>query len=390
MGTQEGAPEKDVERIGRRGWKAKGDRSEVSKGRAGMTVLLVLAAIAIPSFWLISKGSSAGRRAGEESIASGPATEAPHSPTRPELPEREPHDGHSADPQAAPPGDSRQTTLLLPVPGAKPSDVAAAFDGRGILRGHVQVRDAEYPMNWTLVIRPSRTLIGREHAVEKRVEFTQGERDFQVEDLPFAGYDVEVQASGLNGRALPVLLRKGNEAPFLNLILVPAGFLEGAITDELGAPQEGVPLTLIGVPEGAQRTAKTDYTGLFRFDDVLDGAYELIVGLPEAPLVKKRTSIVFRAPSMSLPNIELPPLAGLDLRMADDLNRSIEGVVVRGSGNNGGTFTKTSDFDGWVRIRHIPEGRLRLSFSHADYKASRANIELKKGRVLERTWVLTN
>jgi len=257
-----------------------------------------------------------------------------------------------------------------------------------MLRGHVQAQGVDFPESWTLLVRPSRTLIGREHATTRRIEFTRGEADFRVEGLPFAGYDVEARAPGLNGRSVPILLRKGNEAPFLNLILLPAGFIEGVITDPRGVPQENVPITLIAMPEGTERTTQTDYSGVYRFEVVLDGPYELLVGLVKSPLIPERKSIAFRAPSLSLPNIELPPLAGLDLRVADDLNRSIQGVEVRASGSRGGSFTKKTDAEGRVSLRNIPEGRLRISFHHPDYKASRAHIDLKKGEVLEKSWVL--
>ena len=379
----------DVERIGRQGSKAKEDRTRESKrpprlprgGRVALPLLALAMGLAVASIWLISRASD-GTRGGGALAPSGPGPEPPRAHPdplrRPEVP-RDP-----AAPLPSTTGGEEGTTLQLPATGGPGPD----FDGLGMLRGHVQAQGVDLPASWTLLVRPSRTLIGREHATTRRVEFTGGEADFRVEGLPFAGYDVEARAPGLNGRAVPILLCKGNEAPFLNLILVPAGFLEGAITDPLGVPQEDVPVTLIAMPEGTRRTTRTDYAGLFRFEEVLDGPYELLVGLVESPLIPERKSIAFRAPSMSLPNIELPPLAGLELRVADDLNRSIPGVEVRASGSRGGSFTKKTDAEGRVSLRNIPEGRLRISFHHPDYKASRAHIDLKKGEVLEKSWVL--
>lgn len=395
-----GPLESKVERTGGLGRKANRNPRKVSIGtrrgkRAGriplpvlaLLALLALAALAaILSPWLISEGSRRSAAIG------GPGVSEPERPPRTAAdgPRRTPAGSGTPTSRAETGGDSRSTSLQLPAPaGSKRSEQGDPFEGTGMLRGHVQASGGDFPENWRLLIRPSRTLIGREHAVERTLIFDRGEEDFTVKGLPFAGYDIEATADGLNGRVISVLLRRDNEAPFINLIMVPAGFLEGVITDAEGAPQEGVPITLVDMPEGGTRTVRTDLTGTYRFEKVLDGPYELIVGLPESPLLRERKSILFRSPSLSFPNIELPPFAGIDVRVSDDLNRSIPGVEVRGSGTSGGSFTETTDADGWIRVRHVPEGRLRLSFSHPDYVSSRAHIELKKGEITRQHWILS-
>lgn len=389
--------ESKVERTGGPGRKARKDSRKVSIGtrrgkRVGripllpLALLALLALAALLSPWLIPEGS---RRGG---ALEGPGVGEPERSPRTvaDQPRRTPIGSDGPTSGAGTAGDSSSTSLQLPVStGSERSEQRDPFEGTGMLRGHVQARGVDFPKNWKLLIRPSRTLMGREHAVERTLIFERGEEDFTVKGLPFAGYDIEAKGAGLNGRVASVLLRKGNEAPFINLIMVPAGFLEGVITDAAGAPQEDVPITLVEMPEGGTRTVRTDLTGTYRFDKVLDGPYELIVGLPESPLLRERKSILFRSPSLSFPNIELPPFAGIDVRVSDDLNRSIPGVEVRGSGTSGGSFTKTTDAGGWIHVRHVPEGRLRLSFSHPDYKSSRAHIELKKGEITRHHWVLS-
>jgi hypothetical protein len=259
------------------------------------------------------------------------------------------------------------------------------FDGgRGSLRGHVESSSEEpFPRAWRLVIGPSSTLPGRERAVRRTIAFEDGRQDFAVHDLPLGGYDLLAEAEGYQGMVLPVLLERGNEDPFVNLRILPAGYLTGRVLQHGGLPAERLPVTLLGLPEDAARRVHTDAGGVFRFEALPDGAYELLIGDLAAPVLPERRPLRFSAPSMTLPDLELPVLGRIELRVLDSLDRPVEGVRVRGSGTNGGTIEETSDYDGRIRARHLPAGHYRIRLEHPELGERRIAIELGAGEVVE-------
>jgi len=126
--------------------------------------------------------------------------------------------------------------------------------------------------------------------------------------------------------------------------------------------------------------------GIYRFDAVPAGAYELLVGRATAPVMPERRPLRFTAPSMTFPDIQLPPLGELSLRVVDSLERPLEGVEVRGSGRNGGTIERTTDYDGRVIAKHLPPGhyRLRLSLpALGEQYDRRIAVDLEAGKVTE-------
>jgi hypothetical protein len=263
------------------------------------------------------------------------------------------------------------------------------LDGRakGSLRGHVEVSGEEpFPRVWRLELVPSATLPRRELAETRTLEFVHGEQDFAVSELALAGYDVRAMASGFNGLALPVLLEPGNEHPFVNLRMVPAGSLTGRVLDANGAPAEGIPVTLFGVTDGDQREAVSDARGLYEFVGLPDGAYELLFGKAEAPLIRERRPVRFQAPSLTFPDTELPPLGAIAVRVVDSLARPLEGLLVRGSGTNGGVVEGTTDFDGRLLARHLPAGHFRLRVSRPsspEQREKRFAVEVFAGTTSE-------
>jgi len=259
--------------------------------------------------------------------------------------------------------------------------------GKGSLRGRVETAsEAPFPMKWDLVLRPSLTLPGRESAVTRVLSFEDGRREFEVPELPLGGYDVAVRTEGYNGRVLPVLLEPGSENPFVNLLIVPTGWLDGTIVDADGLPAEGIPITLFSVPEAEERSALTGPDGVYRFEALPDGPYELLVGRPTSPILPERRSLVFRAPQTSQEAIELPRLATLSVRVVDSLERPMEGVRVRGSGTQGGVVDGVTDSDGRLVQKYLPAGHWRLRLEHPtlgkDYER-RFAVELIVGQVTE-------
>jgi hypothetical protein len=259
--------------------------------------------------------------------------------------------------------------------------------GRGSLRGRVEVQGEEpFPRAWKLELRPSATLPRRETAEVRTLEFTRGEQDFAVAELALGGYDVRASAPGFNGLVLAVPLEPGNEHPFVNLRIVPAGALSGRVLEAGGAPAEGIPVTLFGVADGAVFEAVSDALGVYRFESLPDGAYELLIGKPSAPLIPERRPVRFSAPALTFPDTELPALGAIALRVVDSLERPQEGIVVRGSGTNGGLIEGTTDFDGRFFAKHLPAGhfRLRLSFpGQPESREKRIAVDVAAGQVAE-------
>lgn len=266
--------------------------------------------------------------------------------------------------------------------------VPAVPAGRvGSVRGHVEVSGEEpFPAQWRLVLRPSLTLPDRESAVERSVEFGDGRKDFEVMELPLGGYDVRAEAVGFNGQIAAVLLEPGNEHPFVNLRMVPAGLLEGRVLDSAGLPAEGVPLTLFAAEDRTPREAVSDVSGVYRFPSLVDGNYELVVGRPTAPIVRERHPVRFLAPHLTFPDIELPLLGEIHVRIVDSLERPLEGVEVRGSGTNGGIVEGKTDFLGRLVVRHLPAGHFRMRLSHAGFDeqyARRIAVDVEAGAIAE-------
>lgn len=343
--------------------------------RAGRGELLGVALVllgGVLALWIWSGSRPSGR--GE--LAQSPGPGAPPGGPVELAPVAEPPSRRS---EAQPPSDE-----LAPFASAARTADGERFRGVGSIRGHIEVASEEpFPRRWQLVLAPSTTLPARERALPLTLTYEDGRQDFGVSDLPLGGYDVRAEAEGFNGPVQPVLLERGSEHPFVNLRLIPAGFLEGRIADAGGLPAEGVPVTLLTMPDGGERVTETDAAGVFRFERVTDGPYELLIGRLTSPVLPERRPLRFTAPSMTFPDIQLPPLGGLDLRVVDSLDRPIEGVRVRGSGTKGGLIEETSDADGRISVRHLPPGHYRIRLEHAQLGERRVAVDLEAGEIEE-------
>lgn len=345
--------------------------------REGRVLLVVIGLVFVAGLLWLWAGAGE-RRAGR---TPGPGSEAPAEGRR-EVSELVP-----AAPSAPEevPLETRDGELD---PFAPARTAAKSFGGEpGSLRGHIAVAGEQpFPAQWQLVLRPSATLPGREHAVTRTLEFADGRQDFEVRDVPLGGYDVSGRAARFNGQVLPVLLEPGNEHPFVNLLLVPAGTLEGRVLDARGEPAEGVAVTLFGTPESIAGEATTDTAGVFRFAELPDGAYELLVGKPTAPLLPERRPVRFMAPHLTFPDIELPLLGEIHVRVVDSLARPLEGVEVRGSGTMGGLVEGRTDFDGRLVVKHLPAGHFRLRLEHpalGEQYARRIAVDVEAGKIAQ-------
>jgi len=251
------------------------------------------------------------------------------------------------------------------------------FDGRGKIRGYIETADeTPFPTEWSLVLEPSTTLIGRERAVRRVIEFTQGEQEFEIDDLPLAGYDVLAKAPGWNARRHSVLLDNRHRNPYITMQFYAAGFLEGRVLNHEKLPAEGLPVTLRWLGGSDEpRTTETDVLGRFRFDEVLDGEYELRFGAALAPLLEPKR-VRFTAPHMTLPDRELPVTSNASIVALDPYGNPIPDVRVRGSGSNGSAFDVVTDATGRATARFLKPGRYRASGDHEHYRRARHAFEV--------------
>jgi len=366
--------------IGRSGRLAKGRPRPLSNpvpGReSGRLLLFAIALVFVAGLmllWLWPGERSSGRASAPRAEEHERSAEASQELARPA-------------PLASEPAPTRVTgTELEPFAAARTTPVPAG--ALGTLRGHVEVTgEQDFPQSWRLVLRPSTTMPQRERAVARSLEFADGRKDFEVGEVPLGGYDVSAQAAGFNGPFQPLLLELGNEHPFVNLRLVPCGELEGRVLDAQGLAAEGITLTLVAVADRATLEAVSGADGVFRFPQLSDGAYELQVGKATAPLMPEHHPVRFQAPHLTFPDLTLPVLGELHVRVVDSLERPLEGVEVTGSGTNGGLIQGKTDYDGRLVAKHLPAGRFRLRLAHPalDEKyARRVAVDVTAGEVAE-------
>lgn len=329
-------------------------------GSAALIVLLLLAVLLgfVAYLWLVPVGAPAGPDGGpvlhtpEDSRA--PRETAPASVSRPE-------------PVA---GERSESTAHQPAAVVRKSN-DLRFKGRGSLRGTVDTSTGtDFPDTWTLVVEPSHALAGSESAITKRLEFTSDQRDFELSDIPLAGYSVRAEAPGYNGLAAHILLERTSPGAYVMLQLSPAGFITGQLNDSKGDPMEGIEVWLfdgepppLGQSGSGGRKTRTLADGTWRFESVLDGPHALVYGAPISPLVAP-VKLNFRAPSLTVPSPKLPPMATLEVMVIDDAQQPITGARLRGSGTRGGSFDLETPPNGILKLEHLMPGHYRFKVTH--------------------------
>ncbi|MEX1026162.1 MAG: carboxypeptidase-like regulatory domain-containing protein [Planctomycetota bacterium] len=289
-------------------------------------------------------------------------------------------------------GPATAAVRKLDPAAAKPADLGLGrgvpadptrFEGRGSLRGFVQLVEADAPpASWALELVPSRFFAGAEGAVGRTLRFTDeaaaGDApnfDFRVDDLAFGAYDVRPVADGFNGTWVSVVIDKVNRSPFVNLALRRAGFLEGQLVDSEGFALEGVDVVLVGQADTRSIETQSDTFGRYRFDRVPDGLYELVIGPPESPLAPSER-IEFRAPSMTLPATVLDGLATVVVQVIDDAGVPVVDARITGSSTGGGRIDAVTDATGQATLLHLGPGRVRLGIAHAEHGSERSGFDL--------------
>ncbi len=269
-----------------------------------------------------------------------------------------------------------------PIDAAEASAITSIerFRGTGTLRVRARApAGTRLPERWTLVVVPSAVLIGGEHAERRRLERGQDDERTVLEDLQLGGYEVRVEAERMNARPVRVMLvRPDRSDRTVFLEFSAAGYLSGLVIDADGYNVEGLPIALEPAEGGIAREATTDAVGRYRFEHVLDGEYSLHVGGTMNPIGDPR-ELQFRAPSLTMPTIEVPLLGELEVRVVDAAGFEVAGARVIGWGREGGSVDATTNAQGACRARFLPPGWYSLIAAHPDLGSLRRRVQLQAG-----------
>jgi hypothetical protein len=298
----------------------------------------------------------------------------PAHPDRSDLPGSNVREGPLSE-VALPPRATDYKSGVKPPRPFGPEDYA----GRGILRGElILAPGVAFPAKWTLVLEPHPWMNGSEHAIKKRVDFENGERTFDVEDLPLGGYRVRAEAPGVNSTDSAVLLVKSSSNQFLTLRLEPAGFIDGRVFADDRAPADGLEVVLESKSTQVRTRTTVGPDATFMLRDVLDGDYWLYIGPPEAPMFPP-IDIAFRAPTLRIPDHTLPPTGTLDITVSDERNQGLPDVEITGSGAPKGTLRVTTGTKGTAVARWLLPGVYRLDASAPDGRHAKSNVAVTAG-----------
>jgi hypothetical protein len=275
----------------------------------------------------------------------------------------------------APTEEPRGIELSTPRPIEPPPD---RFEGLGRLRGSVQVRGgAAFPERWSLVLEPSAAVVTPSRAEHRRIDHAET-NEFDVEDLPLGAYAVSVEAPGMNSVPRQVLLQKPVTDIFITITIHPAGFLTGSVSDSSGRPIADIEVLLERRDGGGLRSQRTDGGGSYLFENVLDGEYRLFVGNTTNPSVPPR-ELAFSAPSLHMPPIVLPPLGEIEICVRDGSGNPLEGVLLRGYGDEGGTIEAKTNRDGIAKASLLPPGFYTVIASSPALGEARGRCRLEPG-----------
>lgn len=349
------------------------------RGRCGSASSLLLVAVAIlligglGAWFVLGSGSGEGPAGMVEPAAA---------------------DGVTAE--EPPPGMMREADLLAmeaagprtmgnlesrPAGGYEPFEKVFGDSG-GTIIGEVRVEGAEYPEVFTILLEPSRIAEGREAAVTRTVTSEPGMRTFEIRDLPLASYRLSASAPGLATSKIEVELFRVADRPnqrgldFLNvdLTLRPMAAVTGVVRTSNGDPASDLALYLTPfTPPGGDRVkpaevnaltrleTRTTIAGTYRFEGVAPGPWMLHVGDPIKPL-QPPTPVGMRSSEVAVDDLQLPPLATLDLIVLDHLARPCPSVKITGylKGAGTGSFSAMTDSMGRLEVPHLKPGPWRL------------------------------
>jgi len=250
------------------------------------------------------------------------------------------------------------------------------FSGTGRIEGYLDLPPGiPVPARWSLVLEPSRVLIGGDRAQPRRVDFERGETEFTLEDVPLGGYELRAEAERMSGtRELLLLARPDAHDVIVRVGLRPAAFVEGLVAGPEGEPVGDLPMELHALAGGEPLQTHTDARGAYLFESVPDGEYRLFAGHPTSPLAEG-LDLAVTPPSLHVPRISVPRLGELVLTVVDALDLPVAEARIEGWGSQGGHVDVTTDALGQARARFLPAGRITLNVSAGEGPARRTGRE---------------
>lgn len=323
---------------------------------SGGLVLLALAAVVAAAVWLVWLRPDAEPMAAQPKPA--PTTEA----------------------YLDNPGGER--SALVP-PGPAPLDTRykpeltdpARFNGRGRLLVELQA-PPEFNGPWTLVLAPAKGLFGADRAQPREHQVLTGERRVTLDDVQLGGYEIRAKADGLQGVPEYVMMALPDDIDVIQpLRLVHLGEVVGRVLDVDGAPATDFPLELQSPSGQVAQNVRSDASGHYRFERLADGEYKVAAGYPGAPLIVRE--VQFAAPSLTMPDLKLPPLAPLRVRVVDAEGRAVEGATLSLSGLASGARSATTDRDGLAQLPHCVAGYCVLALDAPEFAPTTHEIQFE-------------
>jgi hypothetical protein len=251
-------------------------------------------------------------------------------------------------------------------------EAASEFFGEGSLRGLLTTRDGSpAPVPFVLHVGPSNSLKGRQYAEHRSEEMDSAE--FVMKGLPLGGYDVWVNAPGMNSKRAPVLLTASAQHPYMIIKVSPTGYIDGFVANEDGRPAQDLRVELATMFSETRRVVQTRPDGSYLFEDVRDGEYSLSFGPLNQPLVPPR-ELRFSAPQMHFPKIVLPMAVDIQIRASDGWGANLADVSITGYARPKGRIDVISDASGHAWVRNLVPGNYRLSATHPDGRSAKSTL----------------
>lgn len=258
------------------------------------------------------------------------------------------------------------------------------FRGRGSLRGALMLPGGlPSPKEWTISLSPSRTLAGREHAVERTATIAgaQGEprTEFEIDDVPFGGYDVRAYTDGYASRPTSVTIEKTASRPYVTFSFEPLGTVRGALEDEEGRPLADVDVHLRLRRTGDVLSGRSRADGTWFFDGVETGAWSLVVGPLDAPEIAPVDFDNTGARSSNLGTQRLPVRALLRVSVQDESRHPVPDLEVVGYNDTGANVAGRTDAMGVFEARRVPLGNWKILARDGEGRSVRDMIEIETG-----------
>ncbi|HQO34265.1 MAG TPA: carboxypeptidase regulatory-like domain-containing protein [bacterium] len=204
---------------------------------------------------------------------------------------------------------------------------------------------------------------------------------FYIQGIMAGDYELVVTEEGYEEIREPVQIAAGAQVTLASQALIPlppeTGSIRGRILLEGREDHSGAIVLLLGTPH----STTTDESGVFRFDEVKMGTYQLIALKDRYQSVSDLQVIVDEPAAMILPDIVLSlpaaptPIPEIEKPVLGD--RRLWGrVLLDGEMNHSGSMVTVLEFpdsatttsvDGSFRLENLGEGPYSVQFSHAGF-----------------------